>query len=330
MHLKEDALAGPKPPSTLSGLPPEATMEDPGLCPSPSVLGWEGQPARPNEPCHMVMCVHELRQVMKLYMTFSDHDVFKGLTHKTHEVRVKEAMQPNPTESTPADDPATGMTTPSALVDESAALITTPSIPAEESVALITTPAVLADEPADPTAIPEATSDARKTKDPEYPKWLKSPSIPSGGLCGECSPTLGDLRWCCHNCSSSQSRAWCHLVEEQWALKGDSSSALPQSSPEPAHHREEDPGAQLKALPPGFREITNSLTRGRPLEMGIYCPLTVASPGLSAGSAVAKVTSTGVCQDQTMGTIYLTMVTTSMGLMNLETPLWHLATGGQP
>ena len=66
------------------------------------------------------MCVHELRQAMKPYMTFSDHNIFEGLTHGTSEVGVKEAVQPNPTESTPADDPATLMTSPSALADESA------------------------------------------------------------------------------------------------------------------------------------------------------------------------------------------------------------------
>ena len=108
---------------------------------------------------------------MKPYMTFSDCNVFGGLTCKTSEVGVEEAMQPNPTMSTLADAPATLMTTPSALVDGSAALITTPSVPAE-SVTLITTPTVLTDEPADPT-LPEATSDMGKAKDPEYPKWIK-------------------------------------------------------------------------------------------------------------------------------------------------------------
>ena len=124
----------------------------------------------PDEPCHLVMCVHELRQVIKPYMTFSDCNFFKGLTHETFEAGAEEAMQPNPTESAPSDDPAALTTAPSALVDESATLITTPSKPAEESVTLVTTPTVLADELADLTALPEATSDVGKAKDPEYPK----------------------------------------------------------------------------------------------------------------------------------------------------------------
>ena len=80
----------------------------------------------------------------------------------------------------------------------------------------------------------------------------------------------------------------------------------------------------------GFREIAKFLTRGGPPEMWINCPLTVASPGLLAESAVATVTSTGVCQDQTMGAIYLSMVMTSMGLMNLETPYSGWPLGADP
>ena len=80
------------------------------------------------------------------------------------------------------------------LADESAALITTPSIPAEELVTLITTPAVLADKPADPTALPEATSDAGKAKDPEYPKWIEVHLSHLAASVGSVPPTLGDLR----------------------------------------------------------------------------------------------------------------------------------------
>ena len=110
---------------------------------------------------------------MKPYTTFSNCNIFECLTHGTSEAGVKEAIQPNPTKSTPADDPATLMTVTSALVNESAALVTTPSIPAEESVAYITTPAVLADEPAESTTLLEPTSETGKAEDPEYPKWIK-------------------------------------------------------------------------------------------------------------------------------------------------------------
>ena len=83
-------------------------------------------------------------------------------------------------------------------------------------------------------------------------------------------------------------------------------------------------------LPPGFKEIAKSLTTGKSPEMEINCPLTGASQNLLAGSAVATVTSTTMCQDQIMGAIYLSTVTTSMGLMNLEAPSVTLAAGGQP
>ena len=72
--------------------------------------------------------------------------------------------------------------------------------------------------------------------------------------------------------------------------------------------------------PPGFKEIAKSLTRDKSPEMEIACPLTGASQGLSAGPAVATVTSTVMCQDQTIGAIYLSTVMTSMGLMNLKAP----------
>ena len=169
MHPEEDVPAGPQPPSTLSGLPPEATTEDPY---AQALHYWakKANPPCPNEPCHLVMCVHKLRQARKPYTTFSNCNVFKGLTHRTSEAAVEEAMQPNPTRSTLVDDAAALMTAHSAIVDESAALVTTPSISAEESVTFITTPTVSVDEPVDSTGIPEPTSDMGKAEDPEYPK----------------------------------------------------------------------------------------------------------------------------------------------------------------
>ena len=207
MHPKEDVPADPQPPSTLSGLPPEATMEDPAYA---QVLQYWAENTNllgPNEPCHLAMCLHKLRWVIKLYTTFSNCDIFEGLICETSEVVVKEAMQPNPTKSTPVDDPATLMTAPSVLVDESAALITTPSIPAEKSVTLVTTSVVLTDDPADPTILPGATSDMGKAKDLEYPKWIKDhlshsvasvgtvlpPWETSGGTATTTAPIRGEL-----------------------------------------------------------------------------------------------------------------------------------------
>ena len=50
----------------------------------------------PHEPCHLAMCVQELRWVMRPYMTFSNGNVFECLTHKTPEAKVKEATQLHP------------------------------------------------------------------------------------------------------------------------------------------------------------------------------------------------------------------------------------------
>ena len=217
----------------------------------------KANPPGPNEPHNLAMCVQELRWKMKSYMTFSDCNVFKGLTNKISEMGVEEAVQPSPTESTLEDDPAALMTTSSALADESAAPITTPSMPAEESVTLITTPTILADEPADATTPTEATSDVGKPKEAEYPKWIKVHLSHLAASLGNVPPTLGDLKWCHCNHSSSQRRAGHHLVEEQQALRGGSSSASPQSSLEPACQEEEDLGAQPKVPPLGFRELPN-------------------------------------------------------------------------
>ena len=153
----------------------------------------KANPPCPDEPCHLAMCVHELRWATKLYMTFSDCNILEGLTCKTSEAGVEETMQPNPTESTLVDDPATLMTAPSTLADESATLVTTPSIPAEELIAFVTIPAVLADEPADSTTLLEPTSDMGKAEDPEYPKWIKVHSSHLVASLGSVSSTLGDL-----------------------------------------------------------------------------------------------------------------------------------------
>ena len=80
---------------------------------------------------------------MKLYMNFSDHNVFEGLTCRIPEVEVKGDMQPNSMEPLPADSLATLTIAPSAPEDGSAALVTTSAIPMGE---LVTTPTILVDE----------------------------------------------------------------------------------------------------------------------------------------------------------------------------------------
>ena len=231
-------------------------------------------PPVPNEPHHLVMCVHELRQGMRRYMTFSDYDVFEGLMHGLPGAEVEEATHPDPIKHLLADGPAALMVAPSVSENMSATLITTPAISKEESLALVTTPATLADEPADPPTPPKTTGDVRSLPKLEYLKWVKvHPSHMVASL-GNIPSNPGDLRWCCCNCSSSQQkRAQCLLEEEQWALRGTSSSALPGSSSEPAPQEEEDLGAKLKVSPPGLQEITKSLITGKSPEMEVDCPL---------------------------------------------------------
>ena len=53
----------------------------------------------------------------------------------------------------------------------------------------------------------------------------------------------------------------------------------------------------------------------------INSPLGLVSPGLLAGSTMATMTSMELCQDKTMGAMYVSTMMTSMGLMNLEAPL---------
>ena len=232
-------------------------------------------------------------------------------------MEVKEAIQPNPIEPLPADDPAVLTVAPSTLEDMSATLSTTPAISEEESVTLVTAPAASADEPANSPTLSKTTGDAKKSHRTGIPEMGQSAFI----LYGSIPCNQRDLRWHCHNSSSSQQkRAWCLLEEEQQALRGTSSSALSGSSPEPAPQEEEDPGAKLKALPLGFQEIAKSLATGKSPKMEVDSPLTGASQELLAEPTVATVISTTMCQDQTTGAVYLSMVTTSMGLMNLEAP----------
>ena len=102
------------------------------------------------------MCVHELRWVMRLYMTFSNHDVFKCLTHKTPEAKVEEATQLHPAKPTPTPD-----TRPSIIL-------------ADEPAALTTAPTGLEDEPAVPTTPLEAANNVDELKIMSIPTGLKS------------------------------------------------------------------------------------------------------------------------------------------------------------
>ena len=99
-----------------------------------------------------------------------------------------------------------------------------------------------------------------------------------------------------------------------------SSSTSLGSSPELAPQEGEVPEAKSKVPPPGFQEMAKSLTAGESPEMEIDSPQTRVAQELLVEPTVAMVISSTICQDQTTGTVYLSTVTTSMGLMNLEAP----------
>ena len=251
-----------------------------------------------SEPCHLAMCIHELRQCMKRYMTFIDHDVFEGLGHGLPGAEVEEATQPNPIKPLPSDGLAVLTIAPSVLENMSTALITTPATSEEELVALVTTLAALGNEPANPPTPLETTGDSKSLTEPEYPKWVKVHSSHMAASVGSIPYNPGDLRWChCNHSSNWWKRAWCLLEQEQQALRGTASSASSGSSLEPTPQEEEDLAAKLKVPPLGFQEITKSLTTGESPEMEVDCPLTGVSQELLVESSVATVISTTMCQD---------------------------------
>ena len=163
----------------------------------------KANPLVPGEPHHLAMCIHELRQCMKRYTTFSDCDAFEGLKHGLPGVEVEETIQPKPTEPLPVDDPAVLTIASSGLENISAALITTPATSEEELVTLVTTSAVLADELADPPTPSETTGNARSWTEPEYLKWVKVHLSHVAASMGSVTCNPRDTRWHCHNSSSS-------------------------------------------------------------------------------------------------------------------------------
>ena len=141
-----------------------------------------------------------------------------------------------------------------------------------------------------------------------------------------CNPE--DLWWChCNHSSSWWKRAWHPLEEEQQALRDISSSTPLGSSQEPAAKEGEDPEAKPRVPPLGFQEIARSLTIDEPPKMEIDCPQSGVAQELLVEPAVAMVISNTMCKVQTMVAIYLSTVTASMGLMNLEAP--SVVDGGQ-
>ena len=155
----------------------------------------------------------------------------------------------------------------------------------------------------------------------EYTRWVKVHSSCTVASIGSVPCNPGDLWWHHHSCNSSQQKRTWHLLEEEWqALRDISSSTLLGSSPEPAAQEGEGLEAKPRVPPPGFQEIARSLTVDETPKMEIDHPWSGVAQELLVEPAVAMVISTTMCKDWTMGTIYLSTVTASMGLMNFEAP----------
>ena len=137
-------------------------------------------PPVPNEPHHLVMCVHELRQGMRRYMTFSDYDVFEGLMHGLPGAEVEEATHPDPVKHLLADGPAALMVAPSVSENMSATLITTPAISKDHPWCI----GGWAGQSSHPSENNWWCEESAKTRISEMGQ---STSISYGGLCGEYS-----------------------------------------------------------------------------------------------------------------------------------------------
>ena len=165
----------------------------------------KANPLVPDEPYHLAMCVHELRWLMKLYMIFSDCDIFKGLICNIPEAKVEGAAWLNSIEPVWVDSPTALTTAPSAQVDGSATLIITPAIPMEEFVTPVTCyhPHCISGRAGQTPTLPETTSDVRGLTEPEYPKWVKVHLFHPVAFMGSLPSTRVDLKWCHHSCCSS-------------------------------------------------------------------------------------------------------------------------------
>ena len=185
----------------------------------------KANPPVPSEPHLLAMSICKLRQCMRRYTKFHDHNVFEGLAHRWPEAEVEETTQPNPIKPPAADCPAVLAIALSVLENMSASLIATLTTSKEELVTHVTISTALADEPANPPTPLKTTGDARSPTELEYLRWVKVHSSNMAASVGSIPYNPGDLWQCHHNHSSSWwKRAWHLLEEEQQALRGISSS----------------------------------------------------------------------------------------------------------
>ena len=246
----------------------------------------------PGEMCCLVRCVQELRCTMKPFTSFSDHAILEKAKPdcEAPKAEVEGPTQPSTTLTKQIPLPDTRPSTPPAVPADEPAIPTTPlAVPASEWAVPTIQPAMLTNEPAVPTAPPVTTNNQKGTKDHEYPNWTKiHPSHPVASV-GHVPLSLGDLRQHCHSHHSSRRRAWCCWIKEQLSSdQGDYSPASSRGSLRQEYQMVEDldpetSGAQTKTLPPGFKEIAESLMGDDPSGTMASVPPVSASAGFWQG-----------------------------------------------
>ena len=286
-------------------LPNDPSYQDIWLKPQQMILAyvqalqyWAEEANQPvlSEPHPLVMSVRKLRQHIGKYTTFNEHDVFKGLGNALPVTTVL-AAKPNA-----GDMPAGLGASPTILED-----LVAPTI-------------ILVEKLAGPPTLASHTVRERQ----EYLQWIQVHSSQKVAAVGSVPYKSGEP-WQCHNHSSKQHKRVQHLLEEEWWDLGDvSSSASSKGSPELAPQDEEGKGANPKGCPLGFQEIAECLTaRGTPegeAPVSMDVPEASAAPILLMEPTIAMVISTSMGRDQRMDAVYVSTVTASMEIMNLEAP----------
>ena len=82
---------------------------------------------------------------------------------------------------------------------------------------------------------------------------------------------------------------------------------------------EPTPNDPAIALPPGFKEIAQSLTRDQPSPVTTEAPQKVRLPDLLVGPTMVTLSAMLISQDKAIGITYVDTVTTSVGQVALET-----------
>ena len=258
---------------------------------------------------------------MRRYTTFHDCNVFEGLAHRLPEAEIEETTQPNPIEP-PVADSSTVLAVAPSLPENNVSHSDCHTCHIRGGVGCLCHYLCCIGRWASWSSHPlKTTGNVKSPTESEYPRWVKVHCSHTAVSVGSVPCNPGDLQQCHCNCSySQQKRAWCLLEEKWWALRDISSSTSSGSSPEPAAQEGENPEAKSRVLPLGFQKILRSLTIDEPPKMEIDHPQCGVAQELLVEPAMATVISTTICENWTMGAVYLPTVTASMGLVNLKAP----------